>query len=85
MKEFRGWMTTPLGASEAKLLREAYAPTFDSSSFELTIPKVDGSMARRLKDHWGQELVKVEAREKFLVKEQHQILDIARSLLFIQK
>ena len=58
-------------------------PSFGKSSFDLQVPKLDPSMARRLKEVRGGEATKAEAKEKSLVALQFKILDIAKPLLYL--
>ena len=61
---------------ESKQLRENFVPSFGKSSFDLQVPKLDPSMARRLKEVKGGEASKAEAKEKALVlASQFKILD----------
>jgi len=85
MRELRGWMTSSLKPAEAKQLRESFIPNFSNSSFELSCPKLDSSMANRFKDPnlKGTDLTKAEANEKGLKAEQYNVLDVARPLLFL--
>ena len=76
-------MTSVLKSKEAKLLREDFSPSFEKSSFDLKVPKLDISMQRRLNDLKTPEASKAEAREKILVAQQYKILDVSRPLLFM--
>ncbi|KAK4021400.1 hypothetical protein OUZ56_003317 [Daphnia magna] len=49
-KELRSWMTSAQKPMEAKQLRENFHPSFEKSSFDLKVPVLDPSMARRLKE-----------------------------------
>ena len=82
-KELRSWMTSAQKPADAKQLRENFVPSFGKSSFDLQIPKLDPSMARRLKEMRGGEASKAEAKEKALAASQYKILDIAKSLLYL--
>ena len=82
-KELRSWMTALQKPSESKQLRENFSPTFEKSSFELQVPKLDPSMARRLREVKSVEASKAEAKEKSLVAAQFKILDIAKPLLYV--
>ena len=76
-------MTLPQKPSESKQLRESFVPAFEKSSFDLQVPKLDPSMARRLKEVRGEGASKAEAKEKALVVSQFKILDIAKPLLYV--
>ncbi len=75
-KELRSWMTSAQKPTEAKQLRENFHPSFEKGSFDLKVPVLDPSMARRLKEVRGGEASKAEAKEKALVASQFKILDI---------
>ncbi|EFX61988.1 hypothetical protein DAPPUDRAFT_120679 [Daphnia pulex] len=82
-KELRSWMTAAQKPAEAKQLRESFVPSFGKNSFDLQVPKLDPSMARRLKEVRGGEASKAEAKEKALAASQYKILDIAKPLLYL--
>lgn len=58
-------------------------PTLKKNSFNLQVPMLDQSTARRLRKVRGEEASKVEAREKALMASQFKILDIAKPLLYL--
>lgn len=70
-------MTTLQKPTESKQLRENFVPTFGKSSFDLQVPKLNPSMAQRLKEVRGGDATKAEAKEKSLSAAQYKILDIA--------
>lgn len=70
-------MTAAQKPAEAKQLRANFVPSFGKSSFDLQVPKLDPSMARRLKEVRGGEASKAEGKEKALAASQYKILDIA--------
>jgi hypothetical protein len=76
-------MTSLQKQAESKQLRENFVPSFSKSSFDLQVPKLDPSMARRLKEVKGGEASKAKAKEKALVASQYKILDIAKPLLYL--
>jgi hypothetical protein len=76
-------MTTLQKPTESKQLRENFVPTFGKSSFDLQVPKLDPSMARRLKEVRGGDASKAEAKEKSLSADQYKILGIAKPLLYV--
>ena len=82
-KELRSWITTTQKPTETKHLRENFHPSFEKSTFDLKVPTLDPSMARRLKEVRGGEASKAETKEKALVASQFKILDIAKPLLYL--
>ncbi|KAI9565167.1 hypothetical protein GHT06_008943 [Daphnia sinensis] len=82
-EELRSWMTSTQKPAEAKQLRENFVPSFGKSSFDLQVPKLAPSMARRLKEVRGGEASKAEAKEKALAASQYKIFDIAKLLLYL--
>jgi hypothetical protein len=82
-KELRSWMTALQKPSESKQLRESFTPTFEKSSFDLQVPKLDPSMACKLREVKSVEASKAEAKEKSLVAAQFKILDVAKRLLYV--
>jgi hypothetical protein len=82
-KELRSWMTAAQKPAEAKQLRENFVPSFGKNSFDVQVPKLDPSMARRLKEMRGGEASKAEAKEKTLAASQYKILDIAKPPLYL--
>jgi hypothetical protein len=82
-KELRSWMTSLQKPAESKQLRENFVPSFGKSFFDLQVPKLDPSMARRLKEVKGGEASKAKVKEKALVASQFKILDIAKPLLYL--
>ncbi|KAK4037961.1 hypothetical protein OUZ56_029984 [Daphnia magna] len=71
--------------SDARVIRKYYESKFQKRSVYLHCPKIDHSMARRVKEKRGPELTKVEQKEKALTSMQFKLLDIARPLLFISE
>lgn len=67
------------------MIRKYYEPKFLKRSVSLHCPKIDHSMARRMKERKGPELTKVEQKEKALTSMQFKLLDIARPLLFVSE
>ncbi|EFX78943.1 hypothetical protein DAPPUDRAFT_320020 [Daphnia pulex] len=67
------------------MIRKYYEPKFQKRSVSLHCPKIDHSMARRMKGRRGPELTKVEQKEKTLTSMQFKLLDIARPLVFISE
>lgn len=84
-KNFRKAMSTCLQPADARAIRKRYEPDFLKRSVSLQCPKIDHSMARRMKERKGPELTKVEQKEKSLTSVQFKLLDIARPLLFISE
>ncbi len=82
-REKRAMMTSKLNPSDARRLRERYVPEFASGCSDLVYPKLDSSMARRLKEMKNAEATKAEAREKSLLADQYKILDIGRPHVFL--
>lgn len=82
-KELRHWMSSSAKRNQIKTLRTLYEPSFEHTSFELQVPKLDSSMARRLKELRGSESQHTEAKEKAFKDLQYKVLDVARPLLFL--
>jgi hypothetical protein len=82
-KELRSWMTAAQKPAKAKQLRENFVSSFGKNSFDVQVPKLDPSMARRLKEMRGGEASKAEAKEKTLAASQYKILDIAKPPLYL--
>lgn len=82
-KELRTWMTTPQKPEESKQLRENFIPTFEKSSFDLQVPKLDPSMARRLKEVREREASKAEVKKKSLSADQYKISEIGKPFLYV--
>jgi hypothetical protein len=59
-------MTTLKKPVESKQLKENFVLTFGKSSFDLQVPKLDPSMARRLKKVRLGDASKAEVKEKSL-------------------
>lgn len=57
---------------------------FCKRSFELVCPKLDSSIARRLKEVKLAVASSAEANEKMMLALQYKMLDVARPLLFIR-
>lgn len=76
-------MTTPQKPEESKQLRENFIPTFEKSSFDLQVPKLDPSMARRLKEVREREASKSEVKKKSLSADQYKISEIGKPFLYV--
>ena len=79
-KKFCRSMSTVLKPSDARSIRKSYDPVFKKRSVSLLIPKVDHSMARRMKEKKGRELTKV---EQIKISDFHAIQDFGHRFSFL--
>lgn len=82
-RELRRIMSAFVKSDKAAKIKEFYDINFNNSSFSLSVPKLDRSVARRLKDVKTSEAKEARLSEKAFKSLHGKVLDISRPLIYM--